>query len=108
MNHTKPTQEELKANVDQALKDLETQEPKAPPEPEVKEEPKEEVPAVEAPEPSQAPKEPETPPEPPQEDPQELKKKLSNSAREAQVLQSRTKKYDEDLLGQVPRLTLLV
>jgi hypothetical protein len=80
MNHVKPTKEELKAGAEAALKELEAID-QAPSEPPI-EEP---APTVEE----------TTPAEPPQEDTSELKKKLSNSAREAQVLQSRTKKYDE-------------
>lgn len=96
MPHTKPTQEELQANIDNSLKELEVAD-KAPVE-EKKEvevvEPAQEVEAEEKEvekEPVEVEAEKEEAPTP--ED--ELKKKLSNSAREAQVLQSRTKKYDE-------------
>ncbi len=88
MTHVKPTKEELKAGAEAALKELETID-KQP-------EPSEPAPETQAEEP--AVPTPPTPPEPPEELPAEtieLKKKLSNSAREAQVLQSRTKKYDE-------------
>lgn len=81
--HTKPTKEELQAGAEKALAEAEalaTQEPEVEPEKveEVVEEPVVEQEVVADP-----------------EETLELKKKLTNSAKEAQVLQSRTKKYDE-------------
>ena len=96
MPHTKPTQEELQAAMDANLKQLEEMD-KAPVEEKKEVEVVEPVKEVEAEkkeveqEPVEA--EPEKEEAPAQEE--DLKKKLSNSAREAQVLQSRTKKYDE-------------
>ena len=81
--HTKPTKEELQAGAEKALAEAEAL---ATQEPEKEAEKVEEV--VEEPVVEQEPvAEP--------EETLELKKKLTNSAKEAQVLQSRTKKYDE-------------
>lgn len=114
--HVKPTKEELKAKADQALKDLENLDPNedpdnptpapkaspspsAPPPPSASPSPSE-APASSysaSPSPSQAPK-PSASPSPSAPDEDELtktKKKLSASSKEALILHSRTKKYDE-------------
>lgn len=90
--HVKPTKEELEANAQKALQELEAQ-----PEPE-KEEPTEPEEVAEL--------EPEAQPEAEVDNTEtvELKKKLTNSAKEAQVLQSRTKKYDE-AVGEAESIT---
>jgi hypothetical protein len=82
--HVKPTQEELDKGIQDALEELDK--------PEVPEIP--EVPENEPPTPPEPPVEPEAKPSEPEPE-VELKKKLSNSARENQVLHARTKKFDE-------------
>lgn len=113
MGNNRPTKEELKSRIEQSQKELEEiennppspsptpsepapsdEKPTASPSPSKSEDEDEDTPSA-SPSPSEEAPEDEEPS--PSEEPEkkELKKKLSNSSRENQVLYSRTKKYDE-------------
>ena len=89
--HVKPTKEELDKGIQDALDELDK-----PVEPLVEEKIEVQPEVVEETAPEAPAEVPEAPaPEDSGEIEKELKKKLANSAREAQILQARTKKYDE-------------
>lgn len=109
-NHQKPTREELEANIKKAQEELKTlpkpgEENKPTPSPSAPvPSPSEPVPSPSEPIPSPSPSEPVPSPSPSPSSPdgeddddekESLKKKATSSAREAQVLHARTKKYDE-------------
>lgn len=102
MKHTKPTKEQIQADLDKSLAEIEkTKDVPADPEPEVIESKPETVvePVVEPDEPKEPadPVEPDEPKDEPKNDPETLdyKKKFIDSAREGQILHSRNKKMAE-------------
>ena len=99
--HVKPTKEELDKGIKDSLEELDAPEPPITPEPDPSPHPEPTTTPAPAPE-----LKPEDEPEPDEDQLREaeLKKKLTSSAREAQVLHARTKKMDEavDEAGGIP------
>ncbi len=92
MAHKQPSQEELAAQVDAAMKAVETPEPEVPGTPDTPEPEKKPV-EPETPEQKPEDKKPEETPEP--DEAAELRKKVANSTRENQIIYAQNKKMAE-------------
>ena len=105
--HVKPTKEELDKGIKDSLEELDTLEPPVIPEPDPDPEPTPDTDPTPGPDPKDESKPEDVSPDEDQRREEELKKKLTNSAREAQVLHARTKKMDEavDEAGGIPEPT---